>query len=126
MISTCATEGFLQNPEQRHRRHFVKAVVMAHTGSIGTLTPFHARDCLPASLQPARSSISKKGVRRKQYCRLNPWSLCSRGETSHPFHRHSDLWKRTFNVLRKPDSFTCYRQFLAAARNATLANFFQS
>ena len=101
----------LQIPEQRHRRHFVKANVRVHAYPDGRLAVFHGPRRL-ARYEPDGTLIDR-GEPGQNRCvsplRSKPvdaWT--SAGSPTPPTgHQHQ---QRTFDVLRRPDIFTRYRQ----------------
>jgi transposase len=100
----------LQIPEQRHRRHFVKANVRVHQYHDGALALFHGPRRL-ANYTAAGDlvSLGEKTDQPPKSARRQPVDLWTAAETRLTTNStgKQQKQKRTFDVLPKPDIFTC-------------------
>ncbi len=99
----------LQIPEQRHRHHFVKVTVQVHEYPDGTMALFHGPRRL-AGYTADGSLIAEENP--NPIGRLSPLGGKPGGFVDNALrypqpHRAINNRSETYNVLRKPDIFTC-------------------
>ena len=98
----------LQIPPHRHRHHFVKVKVRVHAYEDGRLAVFHGPRCL-ARYQTRRAPCVRGDHQTR---RLSPLGGAPGGFAGQRFALPTtppgQQQQRTFDVLRKPDIFTCH------------------
>src|SRR5207248_5243041 len=101
----------LQIPEQRHRRHYVRAGVEVREYPNGALAIFHGPRRL-ADYTAEGALITGEAANRSA-AQVRSAAACGFVDDATPRpqpHRHSYDEQRTLDELQKPDIFTCYRQ----------------